>query len=168
MNRRRLLTASLVLAMAVMTSACVNEGPWADEPGASEAATPAWVPEVSGADLPCSELGTMVGASMALSMALTADYTEQGPGVMEDMVPGADTRSMADTLTAAGLELAELVPEDVAAHVQVLTEAGTAITGVVDGGGSLAEAFDIWVAPEVEDARAAVQSYADDESGCLP
>ncbi|HEX2143718.1 MAG TPA: hypothetical protein VHG10_04325 [Glycomyces sp.] len=167
MNRKRLFTAALVLAMAVMTSACVNEGPWAYEPGASEAATPAWQ-EAFGADVPCSELGTMLGASTALSMALTADYTEQGPGVMEDMVPGADTRSMADTLTAAGLELAELVPEDVAAHVQVLTEAGTAITGVVDDGGSLAEAFDIWAAPEVEDARSAVQSYVYDESGCVP
>ncbi len=163
MNCKRLLTAVLVLVATATTSACVNEGP-SEEPVASEAATPAWVPE----DLPCSELGTVLGAYVALSMALTADYTEQGPGLMEDMVPSADTRSGADTLTAAGLELAELVPEDVAAHVQVLTEAGTAITGVVDDGGSLAEAYDIWVAPEVEDAQAAVRSYVDDESGCVP
>lgn len=67
---------------------------------------------------------------------------------------------------AAGQELAELVPEDVAAHVQVLTEAGTAISGVVDDGGSLAEAHDIWNVPEVEGARAAIRSYVD-ESGCV-
>lgn len=152
----------LVLVATVLTSACVNEGPWADEPAVSEAATPAWVPE----DLPCTELGTVLGAHAALSMALIADYTEQGPGLAEDMVPSADTRSGADTLTAAGQELAELVPEDVAAHVQVLTEAGTAISGVVDDGGSLAEVYDIWDVPEVEGARAAIRSYVD-ESGCV-
>ncbi|RRS01509.1 hypothetical protein [Glycomyces terrestris] len=168
-NAALMLTA---FATAMALSACAEGAPPAGDtesesqsaPETSAAPSPTAMSSAEAAEAFCTELSSLLTSAAMLELGFADAVVAHGPGDTADMVPDPSAPTAAYSIALDSLMAAALAPDDLHAHLDTLSEAGTAMTEAMADGASLADLTDIWYAPEVKEAEEALRAY--DESTC--